>query len=361
MGVDIVFDMNSANDLTLIAAAHEFVSRYKEAKLNNTLPLTLLASACPGPVLGILFAVFMMSFLGWICYVEKTHGHWCIPYLAKTRSTQATMGKILKMQLCSNGIRPSKLYHCTIMSCFDKKLEASRSHFLASDGTSPEVWHDFESVSKFLVLQVDACLTSTEMVSLIEDNLTGAHCFKDYGNRDDVYLDALDGGRERSDVLYGVPGSSGGLLEYIFRTAAKRLFNKDVPDGPVPMRTLRNSNFKASDLHNVLSVKRSGLAQEVTLDDDNGQPLLRFASAYGFRNIQTLVQKIKRKQCPYDYVEVMACPSGCVNGGGQPKHSNIDPKELLSKIETIHTQVDTVNQAVPLTEVCRMWSCGIQN
>lgn len=49
--------------------------------------------------------------------------------------------------------------------------------------------------------------------------------------------------------------------------------------------------------------------QEVTLEKE-GQVLLRFAVAYGFRNIQNLVQKLKRGRCPYHYVEVMACPSG---------------------------------------------------
>lgn len=49
--------------------------------------------------------------------------------------------------------------------------------------------------------------------------------------------------------------------------------------------------------------------QEVTLERE-GQVLLRFAVAYGFRNIQNLVQKLKRGRCPYHYVEVMACPSG---------------------------------------------------
>lgn len=49
--------------------------------------------------------------------------------------------------------------------------------------------------------------------------------------------------------------------------------------------------------------------QEVTLERD-GEVLLHFALAYGFRNIQNLVQKLKRGKCPYHYVEVMACPSG---------------------------------------------------
>lgn len=58
------------------------------------------------------------------------------------------------------------------------------------------------------------------------------------------------------------------------------------------MRTLRNADF-----------------QEVVLQVE-GRPALRFASAYGFRNIQTLMRKIKRGACEYDYVEIMACPSG---------------------------------------------------
>lgn len=49
--------------------------------------------------------------------------------------------------------------------------------------------------------------------------------------------------------------------------------------------------------------------QEVTLERE-GQVLLHFAAAYGFRNIQNLVQKLKRGRCPYHYVEVMACPAG---------------------------------------------------
>lgn len=63
---------------------------------------------------------------------------------------------------------------------------------------------------------------------------------------------------------------------------------------------------------------------------------MRFASAYGFRNIQTLIHKIKKGICPYDYVEVMACPSGCINGGGQPKPTALDSIEFLSQIECAH-------------------------
>ena len=66
----------------------------------------------------------------------------------------------------------------------------------------------------------------------------------------------------------------------------------EVPPGPLPLQPVRNADFK-----------------EVVLDVD-GAPALRFASAYGFRNIQTLMRQMKRRRCAYDYVEVMACPSG---------------------------------------------------
>lgn len=64
-------------------------------------------------------------------------------------------------------------------------------------------------------------------------------------------------------------------------------------------KTLKNSDFR-----------------EVTLERE-GRVLLKFAIANGFRNIQNLVQKLKRKRCDYDFVEVLACPSGCLNGGAQ--------------------------------------------
>ena len=82
------------------------------------------------------------------------------------------------------------------------------------------------------------------------------------------------------------------------------------------MRTLRNADFK-----------------EVTLEVQ-GRTVLRFAAAYGFRNIQTLVRKVKRQACEYDYVEVMACPAGCLNGGGQIKaHKGQSTQQLLDDLD----------------------------
>ena len=109
---------------------------------------------------------------------------------------------------------------------------------------------------------------------------------------------------------------AGGYLEFVFRTAAQQLFNKQLPAGPLQMKTLRNADFR-----------------EVSLEVE-GCTVLRFAAAYGFRNIQTLVRKVKRRACEYDYVEVMACPSGCLNGGGQIKaHKGQSTQQLLDELD----------------------------
>ena len=68
-----------------------------------------------------------------------------------------------------------------------------------------------------------------------------------------------------------------------------------------------------------------------------GQPALRFALAYGFRNIQTLLRKVKQGACQYDYVEVMACPSGCVNGGGQLRPGNGKAaQQLIAEVDAAY-------------------------
>ena len=61
---------------------------------------------------------------------------------------------------------------------------------------------------------------------------------------------------------------------------------------------------------------------------------LRFAYIYGFRNIQSLIMKMKRGRVTYDYVEVMACPSGCINGGGQIKVAEREsPDDIARRVE----------------------------
>ena len=77
--------------------------------------------------------------------------------------------------------------------------------------------------------------------------------------------------------------------------------------------------------------------------DVNGEDQLTFAFAYGFRNIQNIVQKIKRKKCSYHFVEIMACPSGCINGGGQAREETRDGAlRLLHDAERLYRDLPVV-------------------
>lgn len=70
------------------------------------------------------------SVLGWICYAEKTHGSYILPYISSTKSPQQIMGSLVKDYFAAKqGQTPDRIYHVTVMPCYDKKLEASRQDF----------------------------------------------------------------------------------------------------------------------------------------------------------------------------------------------------------------------------------------
>lgn len=120
LGVDRVMDISTSRDIALVASAQEFIHRYRASQpgfdpssSSSSSPLPLLASACPG----------------WVCYAEKTHPH-TLPYISHVKSPQQIMGSYVKEVVGSElGRSPDKVYHISIMPCYDKKLEASRSDF----------------------------------------------------------------------------------------------------------------------------------------------------------------------------------------------------------------------------------------
>ena len=107
---EFIFDTTFARDFSLYESQREFVERYK----NNSKNLPILSSACPG----------------FICYAEKTHGSFILPYISAVKSPQQIMGSLVKDYLAKKlDVTPDVLYHVSIMPCFDKKLEASRKEF----------------------------------------------------------------------------------------------------------------------------------------------------------------------------------------------------------------------------------------
>ncbi|XP_075488592.1 protein NAR1-like [Primulina tabacum] len=293
LGVKAIFDTSCSRDLTLIESCNEFIERYNkcstidEEKPKSAL-LPMISSACPG----------------WICYAEKTLGSYILPYISSVKSPQQTIGAAIKNHMFQKlGHRPEEIYHVTIMPCYDKKLEAARDDFvfqLDSDGER--------------IAEVDSVLTTGEVLDLIKlrsINLT---------NLEESPVDELLSNVDEDGHLYGVHGSSGGYADTVFRYAAKLLFGKE-NEGPLEYKTIRNSDFR-----------------EVTLEVQ-GKVVLRFALCYGFRNLRNIVTKIKSGKCEYHFLEIMACPSGCLNGGGQIKPvAGESAKDLIQLLEVEYSE-----------------------
>ncbi|XP_009602791.1 protein NAR1-like [Nicotiana tabacum] len=292
LGVKAIFDTSCSRDLTLIESCNEFMVRYKQPRSTGNgeskPPLPMISSACPG----------------WICYAEKTLGSYILPYISSVKSPQQTIGAVVKNYLCQKlSVRPEDIYHVTVMPCYDKKLEAAREDFVFQVDTDSEK-----------ITEVDSVLTTGEVLDLIQLKAVN------FQSLEESPLDKLFANIDEEGHLYGVHGSSGGYADTIYRHAAKVLLNQEVK-GPIAFKTIRNSDF-----------------QEVSLEV-NDKSVLKFALCYGFRNLQNVVRKVKMGKCDYHFLEIMACPSGCLNGGGQIKpQPGQSGKELIRLLETAYVE-----------------------
>ncbi|CAF3552650.1 unnamed protein product [Fusarium graminearum] len=293
-----VVDTNTAREATLVLGADEVLNPSQSTPATPAKPI--LASSCPG----------------WVCYAEKTHPH-VLPHISKVKSPQALMGTLLKTTLSRTlGIAPSRIWHLAIMPCFDKKLEASREEL------TEEVWAEGEIRGRG-VRDVDCVITSKEILMLAESRglnffnvpktpLSKSNPFPDPKLHDFLFPRRLPGNSPRE------AGTSGGLLWHILKSRAAQTPGAEIVH-------TRGRNVDVAEYSIVV----------------NGEPVFRAARYYGFRNIQNLVRRLKpakpsrmpggkpfgsaRKPAgkagslEYSYVEVMACPGGCTNGGGQIK------------------------------------------
>eukprot|EP01098_Paradermamoeba_levis_P013436 TRINITY_DN6123_c0_g2_i3.p1 TRINITY_DN6123_c0_g2~~TRINITY_DN6123_c0_g2_i3.p1 ORF type:complete len:287 (-),score=92.67 TRINITY_DN6123_c0_g2_i3:81-941(-) len=261
------------------------------------------------------------------------------------------MGSLVKVYLADQiKKRPDELYHATLMPCYDKKLEASREDFY------DELYQTRE---------VDCVLSSSEILAIIQEK--GIN-FKEL---EESPLDSLFTNVDSKGQFFGSGGGSGGYLEFVFRFAAKKLFGKEIEK--IEYKVGRNPDYR-----------------EVSLEIE-GKRVLHFALAYGFRNIQNLVRKIKppttgkseegegeggvkvrvrgreREKESYDFVEVMACPSGCLNGGGQiAPQSGESGKELVQRLDSIYHDPNFLRISSPeqnglVMEIYEKWLGGVHS
>jgi iron only hydrogenase large subunit-like protein len=273
LGADSVIDLAFARHFALEEAAAEFIRRRRAGEK------TVVTSACPG----------------WVTYAEKTQSPDVLAAISRVRSPQAVAGVLVpKMLPTGDGAVSRPVWLMSIMPCHDKKLEAIRPEFQGEDG--PEI---------------ECVLTAGEMLQLADELNV------DLASMPETPLDPRFAAGP-SGFGTEVGSGSGGYAEHVLRAAARELLGVILPSGKVAMET----------------VTRSGDVRSITVQSEDGSKVLRFGTAYGFRSLQSVLRKMRRGECEYDYVELMACPGGCNNGGGQvpPAEGIAGDKKAINEV-----------------------------
>ena len=300
--------------------------------------LPCLASACPG----------------WVCYAEKNAAAAALPHAASAASAQAVAGLLIKRALLSstktkNGggnseeVKGQKVFHVSVMPCADKKLESLRDDLVVSSPLlqgEEKAEDEMERSKKKLPPGTDCVLTTIELSSWLSSkgihslNAAPRSPLESLAMMIQGGLAACKGAAAATAspkaLLAPSAGTSGGFGEFVFRHAASTLFGvDDLPLGPLPWRSGRNGDVREI----VLEMEGPGQRRKGEGEGNSSSTVLRASLHYGFRNIQTLVTKINSgasHSLPH-FVEVMACPSGCVNGGGQLRAVAVEAEEGAAK------------------------------
>ncbi|MFQ7292908.1 MAG: NADH-dependent [FeFe] hydrogenase, group A6 [Monoglobales bacterium] len=243
-------------------------------RMKNLETLPMFTSCCPG----------------WVKFVEHYYPEF-IPNISTCKSPQQMFGAVLKSYYAQKmGIKREDLYVVSVIPCTAKKFECTRKEERA---------FDFQDV--------DVSLTTRELAKMIK----GAGL-----KFNELPEGKFDNPFETASGAGTIFGATGGVMEAALRTAA------DILDGP----SNRKIEFK--------EVRGTDGIKEATYS--LGGKAIRVAVVSGLANARIILDSIKSGEKKYDFVEVMACPGGCINGGGQPVQGDsirnyVDLKKLRAK------------------------------
>lgn len=290
LGFDLVFDTNVAADLTIMEEGTELLHRIKArlkdddtATLENPKqlkePLPLFTSCCPG----------------WMAFVEKSEPE-LASYISTCKSPHMMFGAFVKE--FSQAIlerAPEDVYFCSIMPCVRKRGESDREVFIHNG-----------------IREVDNVITVKDLGMMLRKKGI------DPSQLEDMEFDSpfqLDGTGSGAGQLFG---ATGGVMEAAVRTVYELVTGQALPRMELdPVRGL--DGVKSA----VLPLYGENLPKE-------GLPIdLRVAVCSGLGNAKKLIKQMRSGEVEFDFVEVMACPGGCINGGGQPKGDSEAIKERL--------------------------------
>ena len=260
LGFQAVFDTNFAADLTIMEEAAEFVERFVHGKGD----LPLITSCCPS----------------WVDYMEKRFIDFADNF-STAKSPQQMLGVMAKTYYAEKtGIDPAKILQVSIMPCTAKKFELERTEEMQASGFP----------------DVDISITTREFARLIKQSGI------DFRELPDDQADSILGTYSGAGLIFG---NTGGVMEAALRTAYFRITGENLPKEAIAITPVRG----------LQGIKSATIEVQ-------GTPV-RVAVAHGLGNVEQLLLQIRKARQdgdppPYHFIEVMACPGGCIGGGGQP-------------------------------------------
>jgi len=276
LGFDYVFDTDFAADLTIMEEGTELLDRLsKYLKGDKTAKIPILTSCCPG----------------WVNFFEEYFPDLKdVPSTAK--SPQQMFGAIAKTYFADKiGVNRKDMVVVSIMPCLAKKYECQRDEF-SVDG-NPDV---------------DFSISTRELASFIKQaNI-------DIKNLHDEEFDSPLGESTGAEVIFG---NTGGVIEAACRTAYELYTGKKL------------ERIEFTELRGMEGVRSA------TLDFD-GLPL-NIGIAHGLGNARKLLNDVRSGKSQFHAIEVMACPGGCIGGGGQPLHHG-NSEIIKARAAAIYTE-----------------------
>ena len=273
LGFDKVFDTDFSADLTIMEEGHELVERVTSGK-----NLPILTSCCPG----------------WINFIEHNYPD-LLHIPSSCKSPQQMFGAVAKSYYAEKiGVKPADLIVVSVMPCQAKKYEAARPEF-AHDG----------------VRDVDYVVTTRELCRMFRE--AGVNL----ANLDDDQYDSPLGESTGAGVIFGV---TGGVLEAACRSVYYMLNGKDLEGDAINFRSVRGLD---------------GI-KEASVEIAPGKSI-RVAVCSGLGNARKVLDMVRDDPNRFQAVEIMACPGGCINGGGQP-FLHGDPALLEKRMKGLYTE-----------------------
>ncbi len=288
MGFDAVLDTDWSADLTIMEEGTELLHRLKKVLVDDS-----YSTALP---------MFTSCSPGWIKFIEHIFPE-LLPNLSTCKSPQQMFGALVKTYYAQKrGLDPKDIVCVSIMPCTAKKFEANRPEMRDSGYTD-----------------VDYVLTSRELASMIQQSGINVLTLKNES------YDSIMGVSTGAGVIFG---ATGGVMEAAIRTVYELVTGREVP-----FNGLRITPVRGFDGIKDATLLITDVKPEYTFLEGVE---LRVAIAHGLANARKLAKAVRDGKVQYHFIEIMACPGGCLGGGGQPIPTNISIR--TARMEAIYKE-----------------------